>query len=158
MIAQMILYRSMDLKSIPTATVPTRGSMRRAAKRNGDLLSEVLRDFVRDVQMLTHKIKPHALVSFNSVNEFGVEQMYDVTDFLFLEIWRGHTDKLEDLVDICFRHRAPRSQRVILKVYPADMSPRTNILAGRLAASSTRSHHDRRRFSHGRGGARRNGG
>jgi dextranase len=93
------------------------------SRRNGDLLSEVLRDFVRDVQTLTHKSKRHGLVSFNSVNEFGVEQMYDVTDFLFLEIWRGHTDKIEDLVDICFRHRAPRSQRVVLKLYPADMDP-----------------------------------
>lgn len=97
------------------------------SRRNGDLLSDVLRDFVRDVQSLTHKEKPHGLVSFNSVNEFGVEQMYDVTDFLFLEIWRGHTDRLENLVDICFYHRAPRSQRVILKVYPADMNPKHTV-------------------------------
>jgi hypothetical protein len=93
----------------------------KGSRRNGDLLRDVLRDFVGDVQKLTHKIKPHGLVSFNSVNEFGVEQMYDVTDFLFLEIWRGHTDQLEELTDICFRHRAPKRQRVVLKVYPADM-------------------------------------
>jgi hypothetical protein len=95
----------------------------KGSRRNGDLLRDVLRDFVRDVQTVTHKIKPHGLVSFNSVNEFGVEQMYDVTDFLFLEIWRSHTNHLEDLVDTCFRHRVPRGQRVVLKVYPADMTP-----------------------------------
>ena len=93
------------------------------SKRNGDLLHDVLRDFVGDVRTLTHKIKPHGLVSFNSVNEFAVKNMYGVTDFLFLEIWRSHTENLEDMVDICFRHRAPRRQRVILKVYPADMNP-----------------------------------
>jgi hypothetical protein len=58
----------------------------KGSRRNGDLLRDVLRDFVGDVQTLTRKIKPQGLVSFNSVNEFGVEQMYDVTDFLFLEI------------------------------------------------------------------------
>jgi hypothetical protein len=57
------------------------------------------------------------------ISIIGVEQMYDVTDFLFMEIWRGHTDRLENLVDICFQNRASRSQRVILKVYPADMNP-----------------------------------
>ena len=93
------------------------------SRRSGDLLSDVLHDFVGDVQALTHKIKPHGLVSFNSVNEFGVEKIYDVTDFLFLEIWSGHTEDLGELVDICFRHRAPRGQRVVLKLYPADMRP-----------------------------------
>ncbi len=93
------------------------------SKRNGDLLTDVLHDFVGDVQSLTHRTKPQGLVSFNSVNEFGVEKMYDVTDFLFLEIWDFYTQDLEDLVDICFRNRAPRSQRVILKVYPATMRP-----------------------------------
>ncbi|RYG55993.1 hypothetical protein EON80_29885 [bacterium] len=41
--------------------------------RNGDLLSDVLHDFVGDVQQKTRQIKPHGLVSFNSVNEFGAE-------------------------------------------------------------------------------------
>jgi hypothetical protein len=93
------------------------------SRRNGDLLSDVLRDFVGDVRATTRRVKPHGLVSFNSVNEFGAEKMYDVTDFAFLEIWSGHTEYLEDLVDICFRHRAALRQRVILKLYPADMKP-----------------------------------
>lgn len=95
----------------------------KGGKRSGDLLADVLHDFVGDVQSQTHRIKPQGLVSFNSVNEFGVERMYDVTDFLFLEIWDFYTENLEDLVDICFRNRAPRSQRVILKIYPATMRP-----------------------------------
>jgi len=94
------------------------------SRRNGDLLRDVLRDYVGDVRSLTREVKPYGLVSFNSVNEFGVEQMYDVTDFLFLEIWRFHTDQLGALVDICVQNRAARNQRVILKLYPADMEPK----------------------------------
>lgn len=93
------------------------------SRRDGDLLRDVLRDFVRDVQKTTRAVKPYGIVSFNSVNEFGVERMYDVTDFLFLEIWRFYSDQLGELVDICYRHREPQRQRVILKLYPADMSP-----------------------------------
>ena len=94
------------------------------SRRNGDPLRDVLHDFVRDVGSLTHEVKPGGLVSFNSVNEFGVEQMYDVTDFLFLEIWRFHTDQLGALVDLCVQNRAARRQRVVLKMYPADMQPK----------------------------------
>ena len=94
------------------------------SRRNGDPLRDVLHDFVRDVSSLTHEVKPGGLVSFNSVNEFGVEQMYDVTDFLFLEIWRFHSDQLGALVDICVQNRAARRQRVVLKIYPADMQPK----------------------------------
>ncbi|MBE2180351.1 MAG: hypothetical protein IAE97_07755 [Chthoniobacterales bacterium] len=92
--------------------------------RDGDLLRDVLRDFVGDVQKLTKSVKPHGVVSFNSVNEFGVAEMVDVTDFLFMEIWRYHSGDLGGLVDICFRHREPRRQRVVLKLYPADMEQR----------------------------------
>jgi hypothetical protein len=86
-------------------------------------LSEVLRDFVRDVRRLTKTIKAYGLVSFNSVNEFGVEQMYEATDFLFLEIWRDYTDRLAELIDIGYYHRGIAQQRVILKLYPVDMDP-----------------------------------
>ncbi len=92
--------------------------------RDGDLLRDVLHDFVGDVQKLTKSVKPHGVVSFNSVNEFGVAEMVDVTDFLFMEIWRYHSGDLGALVDICFRHREPRRQRVVLKLYPADMEQR----------------------------------
>ncbi|MEI8341311.1 MAG: glycoside hydrolase family 66 protein, partial [Verrucomicrobiota bacterium] len=94
----------------------------RGSRRNGDLLRDVLHDFVGDVQSLTHEVKPYGLVSFNSVNEFGVQQMVDVTDFLFLEVWNFYADQLGALVDVCFRNREPRRQRVILKIYPADMN------------------------------------
>jgi len=96
------------------------------SRRNGDLLRDVLHDFVGDVRSLTHEVKPRGLVSFNSVNEFGVEQMYDVTDFLFLEIWRFHTDQLGALVDVCVQNRAAQRQRVVLKLYPSDMEPKQN--------------------------------
>ncbi len=94
------------------------------SRRNGQPLRDVLRDFVSDVRTLTRSVKPYGLVSFNSVNEFGVKQMVGVTDFLFLEIWRSHADSLERLVEICYSHRAPRRQRVVLKLYPADMDPK----------------------------------
>jgi len=104
------------------------------SRRNGDLLVDVLHDFVGQVQRLTHQIKPEGLVSFNSVNEFGAELMKDVTDFQFLEIWRFYTDEVEELVEICLRQREPRQQRVILKLYPADMQPKqTSWPAGSLA-------------------------
>ena len=96
------------------------------SRRSGDLLRDVLHDFVGDVASLTHGMKPDGVVSFNSVNEFGVEQMYDITDFLFLEIWRFHTDQLGALVDICIQNREARRQRVVLKIYPADMDPKQN--------------------------------
>lgn len=93
------------------------------SRYDGEPLAEVLQGFVADVTAMTRRTKPHGLVSFNSVNEFGVENMYGVTDFLFLEIWRWHAPMLSDLVDICFHHRGARNQRVILKLYPADMDP-----------------------------------
>lgn len=96
----------------------------RGSSRDGDLLSEVLRDFVGDVREKTREVKPHGLVSFNSINEFGVDKMYDVTDFLFMEIWRFYTARLETLIDICHRQREARRQRVVLKLYPADMDPK----------------------------------
>jgi hypothetical protein len=93
------------------------------SRYDGEPLAEVLQGFVADVTEMTRQTKAHGLVSFNSVNEFGVENMYGVTDFLFLEIWRWHAPMLSDLVDICFHHRAAGNQRVILKLYPADMDP-----------------------------------
>jgi hypothetical protein len=50
--------------------------------------------------------------------------MYDVTDFLFIEIWRFYTDRLAELVEIVEHHRAVHNQRVVLKLYPADMDPK----------------------------------
>ena len=94
------------------------------SRRNGDKLVDVLHDFVGQVRRVTREVKPHGLVSFNSVNEFGAERMKDVTDFQFLEIWRFYTDELEELVEICLRQREPGNQRVILKLYPADMQPK----------------------------------
>jgi hypothetical protein len=94
------------------------------SKRDGEPLADVLRDFVSKVRDVTRSIKPHGLVSFNSINEFGSAEMVEVTDFPFMEIWRFYTAELADIVDICFRHRAPRHQRVVLKLYPADMEPR----------------------------------
>ncbi|WP_269542551.1 glycoside hydrolase family 66 protein [Cerasicoccus fimbriatus] len=90
---------------------------------DGASLAEVLQGFVADVATMTHSVKPHGLVSFNSVNEFGVQNMYEVTDFLFLEIWRWQAKRLSDLVDICYFHHGASGQRVILKLYPADMEP-----------------------------------
>lgn len=95
----------------------------KGSRRSGDLLSDVLHDYVGDVHALTHKIKPHGLASFNSVNGFGVEKIGDVTDFLFLEIWDFYRPTLEGIVDVCARSRAARRQRVILKLYPATMRP-----------------------------------
>jgi hypothetical protein len=104
------------------------------SRRNGDKLVDVLHDFVGEVRRVTREVKPHGLVSFNSVNEFGADLMKDVTDFQFLEIWRFYTDQLEELVEICLRQREPRNQRVILKLYPADMEPKqTSWPAGTLA-------------------------
>jgi dextranase len=93
------------------------------SRRNGDRLVDVLHDFVADVRDTARKVKPRSLVSFNSVDEFGADVMQGVTDFVFLEIWRRHTPCLTDLVDICHRYRGPGRQRVILKLYPADMDP-----------------------------------
>jgi len=91
------------------------------SRRDGDRLSEVLKDFVGDIQKVVRDTKPHGLVSFNSINEFGAAEMVDVTDFLFMEIWRFYTTQLNELVDICHRNRAARNQRVVLKLYPVDM-------------------------------------
>jgi hypothetical protein len=95
----------------------------KGSTRSGDLLQDVLRDFVSDVRDVTRSVRPDGLVSFNSVNEFAADQMLPVTDFSFLEIWRGHCDSLEGLVDIALANRGPDRKRVVLKLYPADMEP-----------------------------------
>jgi hypothetical protein len=91
--------------------------------RNGDLLQDVLRDFVKEVGVITREVNPRGLVSFNSVNEFGATEMAGVTDFFFLEIWREHADRLEDLADIAYDLRRPNRQRTVLKLYPSDLKP-----------------------------------
>ncbi|KAJ3043411.1 hypothetical protein HDV00_005109 [Rhizophlyctis rosea] len=96
----------------------------KSSKRNGDLLTDVLHDFVAGVRDVTRKQNPgKGLVAFNSVNEFGIDAVHDVVDVLFLEIWRDYTDRVVDLVDICYRHRATSKtpKRVVLKLYPADL-------------------------------------
>lgn len=112
------------------------------SERSGDLLGEVLRDFVAEVAALTRQVQPGGLVSFNCVDEFGVEFMYAVTDFLFMEIWRGHTEWLSELTDICRFHGAASGNRVVLKLYPVDMeAPEESwppkVLARVLGASMT---------------------
>lgn len=90
---------------------------------NGQLLKDVLGGFVAEVGRVSRRTKPGAILCFNSVNEFGIGSMATVTDFLFLELWRGHSPRLADLVDIGSFHRDRDGQRVILKLYPADMEP-----------------------------------
>ena len=96
----------------------------KGSKRNGEPLRDVLHDFVGEIRAMTHSQKPNGLVSFNSVNEFAADEMADSTDFLFLEIWHGHTDQLEGLTEIAFNRRSAFNKRVVLKVYPADMQPK----------------------------------
>lgn len=91
------------------------------SERHGDLLADVLKDFMVDVNHVTKEAKPYGLVSLNCIDEFAIEQMYDVQDFIFMEIWRTHAERLADITDICRYHREPRQQRVVLKLYPADM-------------------------------------
>lgn len=87
---------------------------------SGRLLAEVIAEFIEVTWKMAHETKETAAVSFNCVNEFGMERMYDITDFLFVENWSGYKPGIEETVDICYRHRAPRNQRVVLKMYPAD--------------------------------------
>lgn len=88
---------------------------------NGKPLRSVLQAFVNEVRERAHGVNPNALISFNSVNEFGADEMNPITDFAFYEIWRGYCNSLEGLADICFDRRGAKGQRVILKLYPADM-------------------------------------
>jgi hypothetical protein len=93
------------------------------SRHSGQLLSKVLKNFVGDVRDMTHQANPSGLVSFNCVSEFGIEEMYDVTDFLFIELWHWRPEhaSYQALVDTCFKHRAPANQRVVIKIYPTDM-------------------------------------
>ncbi|MCB2156836.1 hypothetical protein KQI84_18310 [bacterium] len=90
------------------------------SKHSGRLLSEIIAEFIEDVYEMSHAVKSDAAVSFNCVCEFGIEKMYHITDFIFIENWAGCKGGLEDTVDICYRHRAPAGQRVVLKMYPPD--------------------------------------
>jgi len=92
----------------------------KGSKYSGRILSKIIMDLVGDVRKLTHKMKKNAVVSFNCVNEYSIKDMYDVVDFLFIENWSGFKSYLEDIVDLCYTHRRPKNQRVIIKVYPAD--------------------------------------
>lgn len=91
-----------------------------SSKSSGELLSKVIMNLVNDVRKMAHKEKYPAAVSFNCVNEYGIKNMYAVVDFIFIENWSGFKSGIEDLTDICYSHRKPRNQRVILKIYPAD--------------------------------------
>ncbi|MDX2175835.1 MAG: glycoside hydrolase family 66 protein [Candidatus Sumerlaeia bacterium] len=86
----------------------------------GRLLADVIAEFIEDVWRMAHEVKEHAAVSFNCVCEFGMDRMYHITDFLFVENWAGCKPGIEETVDICHRHRAPARQRAVLKIYPAD--------------------------------------
>jgi len=107
---------------------------------NGKPLRSLLQAFVNEVRERAHGVNPNALVSFNSVNEFAADEMNPITDFAFYEIWRGYCNSLEGLADICFDRRGAKGQRVILKLYPADIrSPKSSwpsaILARIMAAA-----------------------
>ncbi|MEW6555830.1 MAG: hypothetical protein AB1349_00570 [Elusimicrobiota bacterium] len=91
-----------------------------SSKYNGELLSTIIMTFVNAVRKIAHKIKPDSVVSFNCVNEYGIEQMCNIVDFLFIENWAGYKSGLEDLVDICYKNRVAKNQRVVIKLYPAD--------------------------------------
>lgn len=93
------------------------------SRYNGELLSLVLKKYVGGVRQLTHSMKPSGLVSFNCVNEYGMKNIYDVVDFIFVENWSGYKNGLDDLIDICYENRGKKNKRVILKVYPADTKP-----------------------------------
>lgn len=90
------------------------------SERNGELLADVIADLIEDAWRMAHRVKETAAVSFNCVNEFGIERMYDITDFIFIENWAGHKSGIEETIEICYRHREPTGQRVVLKMYPAD--------------------------------------
>ncbi|MDD5066570.1 MAG: glycoside hydrolase family 66 protein, partial [bacterium] len=113
---------------------------------SGRLLSFVLKGFVRDVRDMARRGKNRSAVTFNCVNEYGIRDMYDAVDFLFIENWAGHQSSLEGLTDICYSNRKPFRQRVVLKLYPADMEeglkywPAVNlkyILAASLSGGGT---------------------
>ncbi len=87
---------------------------------NGRLLSDVIAELIEDTWRMAHSVKDPVAISFNCVNEFGIERMYDITDFIFIENWAGYKSGIEETVEICYRHREPRGQRVVLKMYPAD--------------------------------------
>ncbi|MEQ8821358.1 MAG: glycoside hydrolase family 66 protein [Sumerlaeia bacterium] len=87
---------------------------------SGRLLTEVIAEFIRLVHREAHTWKDDIAISFNCVSEFGIDLMYDKTDFIFIENWAGHKPAFSEVADIAYRHRAPRHQRVILKIYPAD--------------------------------------
>lgn len=93
---------------------------RELSESHGELLSEVLTEFVGAVRERCRQVKPDAIVSFNCVSEFGIEPMKAVTDFLFIENWAFHKGRYGEVIDLCHEHRAARRQRVVLKMYPAD--------------------------------------
>jgi hypothetical protein len=87
---------------------------------SGRPLSDVLAGLIGEIRAMARGVRPIAPVSFNCVNEFGIDQMIPATDFLFIENWAAHKSSIEDTIDIAFRHRAKARQRVVLKMYPAD--------------------------------------
>lgn len=90
------------------------------SSHSGRLLSEVIAEFIEDVWRMAHATKEHVGVSFNCVCEFGIERMYHITDFLFVENWVGCKPGIEETIEILYRHRAETRLRGVLKMYPAD--------------------------------------
>lgn len=90
------------------------------SEHSGRLLADVIAEFIEDVWRMSHEVKEDAAVSFNCVCEFGIDRMYEITDFLFVENWVGCKAGIEETVDICYRHREATRQRAVLKMYPPD--------------------------------------
>lgn len=85
---------------------------------DGTRLLDRIHDLVKATANQTHHIRPRTLVSFNSVDEYAIKEMYDVDDFIFTEIWPWHGGKYTDLAKIAYGNRGAENKRVVMKVYP----------------------------------------
>ncbi|MEQ8822180.1 MAG: glycoside hydrolase family 66 protein [Sumerlaeia bacterium] len=90
---------------------------------NGTPMSTMLAKLTSDVQALVQEERPGGLTTLNNIAEEGIEQFYDVSDFLFVENWDFHKPRYDQVAAMVANRVAESGKRFVSKCYPADMNP-----------------------------------
>ncbi len=87
-------------------------------------LNEILAGFVEEARQLVRANGDRGILTYNCVDENGIQEIAPKVDFLFVEVWPSHERTIKGLADMAYRHRGEYdNKRLVLKLYPASMEP-----------------------------------